>query len=63
MLVKNRHVHEIVHEHEDEYGIGALVEFEDLMAAQKCYDSDAYKAALEFSKQSSNRLVVLVDGI
>jgi len=40
-----------------------LVEFEDLMAAQKCYDSDAYKAALEFSKQSSKRLVVLVDGI
>ena len=40
-----------------------LVEFEDLMAAQKCYDSDVYKAALEFSKQSSNRLVVLVDGI
>ena len=30
----NRHVHEIVHEHEDEYDIGALVEFEDLLGAK-----------------------------
>ena len=30
----HRHVHEVVHEHEDEYGMAALVEFEDLMGAR-----------------------------
>ena len=39
-----------------------LVEFESLEAAKQCYESSDYSAALTFSTQSSDRLVVLVEG-
>ena len=40
-----------------------LVQFDSLDQAQRCYESDEYAAALQFSKKSSERLVVLVDGV
>ena len=40
-----------------------LVQFDSLDQAQRCYESDEYAAALRFSKKSSERLVVLVDGV
>ena len=40
-----------------------LVQFNSLDQAQRCYGSDEYAAALQFSRKSSERLVVLVDGV
>ena len=40
-----------------------LVQFDSLDKAQRCYNSDEYADALQFSKKSSKRLGVLVDGI
>ena len=40
-----------------------LVQFYSLVQAQRCYESDEYAAALQFSKISAERLVVLVDGV
>ena len=40
-----------------------LVQFDSLDQAKRCYESDEYGAALQFSKKSSERLVVLVDGV
>ena len=40
-----------------------LVQFDSLDQARRCYESDEYAAALQFSKISSERLVVLVDGV
>ena len=40
-----------------------LVQFDSLDQAQRCYESNEYAAALQFSKKSSERLVVLVDGV
>tara|TARA_Y100000590_G_C15551620_1_gene951118 strand:+ start:634 stop:921 length:288 start_codon:yes stop_codon:yes gene_type:complete len=40
-----------------------LVEFSSLEQAKACYYSDDYQQALEHSKNSSNRHVVLVEGM
>ena len=40
-----------------------LVEFNSLNEAKICYDSDEYQRALQHSLNSSNRHVVLVEGI
>ena len=40
-----------------------LVEFSSLDLARQCYESSDYAEALSYSNQSSNRLVVLVEGI
>ena len=40
-----------------------LVKFDSLDQAQRCYESIEYAEALQFSKKSSERLVVLVDGV
>jgi len=39
-----------------------LVEFSSLDLARQCYESSDYAKALSYSNQSSNRLVVLVEG-
>ena len=39
-----------------------LVEFNSLNEAKICYDSDEYQRALQYSLNSSNRHVVLVEG-
>ena len=39
-----------------------LVEFSSLDLARQCYESSDYAEALSYSNQSSNRLVVLVEG-
>ena len=40
-----------------------LVEFSSLDLARQCYESSDYAEALSYSNQSSNRLVVLVEGL
>jgi uncharacterized protein (DUF1330 family) len=40
-----------------------LVEFNSMNEAKICYDSDEYQRALQYSLNSSNRHVVLVEGI
>ena len=40
-----------------------LVEFSTLDLARQCYESSDYAEALSYSNQSSNRLVVLVEGL
>jgi|TARA_B110000196_G_scaffold267752_1_gene241576 uncharacterized protein (DUF1330 family) len=40
-----------------------LVEFDSMEDAQKAYNSDEYAQALEHSKDSSERLVVIVEGL
>ena len=40
-----------------------LVEFNSMNEAKICYDSDEYQRALQYSSNSSNRHVVLVEGI
>tara|TARA_B100000902_G_C27110347_1_gene813238 strand:- start:1 stop:288 length:288 start_codon:yes stop_codon:yes gene_type:complete len=40
-----------------------LVEFSSLDRARECYESNEYAEALSYSNRSSNRLVVLVEGI
>jgi len=40
-----------------------LVEFSSLDLARQCYESSDYAKALSYSNQSSNRLVVLVEGL
>ena len=40
-----------------------LVEFNSMAEAESCYRSVAYQEALEYSKNSSNRHVVLVEGV
>tara|TARA_B100001059_G_C17652948_1_gene485434 strand:+ start:574 stop:864 length:291 start_codon:yes stop_codon:yes gene_type:complete len=40
-----------------------LVEFNSMNEAKICYDSDEYQLALQYSSNSSNRHVVLVEGI
>ena len=47
----------------DGYERTVLVQFDSLDQAQRCYNSDEYADALQFSKKSSKRLVVLVDCI
>ena len=39
-----------------------LVEFNSMNEAKICYDSDEYQRALQYSLNSSNRHVVLVEG-
>jgi len=40
-----------------------LVEFSSLDQARKCYESNEYAEALSYSNRSSNRLVVIVEGL
>ena len=40
-----------------------FVEFSSLDLARQCYESSDYAEALSYSNQSSNRLVVLVEGL
>tara|TARA_Y200000002_G_scaffold339412_2_gene309380 strand:- start:1357 stop:1644 length:288 start_codon:yes stop_codon:yes gene_type:complete len=40
-----------------------LVEFSSLDRARECYESNEYAEALSYSNRSSNRLVVLVEGL
>jgi len=40
-----------------------LVEFDSMEKAEFCYQSDEYQEALMYSKNSSNRLVVVVEGV
>jgi len=40
-----------------------LVEFDSMEKAEFCYQSDEYQEALMYSKNSSNRHVVLVEGV
>tara|TARA_B100000212_G_scaffold243554_1_gene185701 strand:- start:2362 stop:2649 length:288 start_codon:yes stop_codon:yes gene_type:complete len=40
-----------------------LVEFSSLDRARQCYESHEYAEALSYSNCSSNRLVVLVEGL
>ena len=40
-----------------------LVEFSSLEQARQCYESNEYAEALNYSNRSSNRLVVLVEGL
>lgn len=40
-----------------------VVEFPDLAAAEACYNSDAYQAALEHARPSSVRDLVILEGL
>ena len=40
-----------------------VVEFPDMDSALKCYGSETYKMALKYSSRSSDRDLVIVDGI
>lgn len=40
-----------------------LVVFPDLAAAEACYNSEAYQAALKFAKGASVRDLVLLEGV
>jgi uncharacterized protein (DUF1330 family) len=40
-----------------------LVEFNSMNEAKLCYESSEYQEALKYSENSSNRHVVLVEGI
>jgi uncharacterized protein (DUF1330 family) len=40
-----------------------LVEFSSLDRARECYESNEYAEALSYSNRSSNRFVVLVEGL
>lgn len=40
-----------------------VIEFPDMEAAQRCYGSKTYKKALEFSGRSSDRDMIIVDGV
>ena len=40
-----------------------LVEFSSIDQARQCYESNEYAEALNYSNRSSNRLVVLVEGL
>lgn len=40
-----------------------LVEFPDLAAAEACYNSPAYQAALEHARGASERDLVIVEGV
>jgi uncharacterized protein (DUF1330 family) len=40
-----------------------LIEFPDLEAARRCYESAAYQEALSFARNSSVRDVVVVEGV
>ena len=47
----------------DDRARNVLIEFPDLEAARTCYQSPAYQEALAFAKGSSERDVVIVEGV
>lgn len=47
----------------DSYARTVLVEFESISAAKKAYESEEYKKALEYSSISSDRHLVIVEGL
>ena len=40
-----------------------VIEFPDMDSAQRCYGSGTYKKALEYSSRSSDRDILIVDGV
>ncbi len=40
-----------------------VIEFPDMDSALRCYGSETYKNALEYSSRSSDRDMVIVDGV
>ncbi len=46
-----------------EYTRNVIVEFPSIEAAETCYNSPEYQEALTFAKDSSDRLVCVVEGV
>lgn len=46
-----------------EYARNVIIEFPSIAAAETCYNSPEYQEALAFAKDSSDRLVCIVEGV
>ena len=47
----------------DSFERTVVIQFDSLEIAKNAYESDEYKEALKFSSQSSNRHLVIVEGL